>query len=167
MVQAGAHTLVDETPVQIGVLARKASEKSGAFFDVQERIGSMGGRGANSSKSGSRIRKMSDKELDQLYEKTGEKMAVLARRKISADNNPSISSRAKEKTQRDYYQAQRIYNDLRNERDKRADQRRMKRKTSQGIAPGTPFAPSFTRALSPSSTEVRGASLYTSSSASE
>lgn len=75
---------------------------------------------------------MSDKELDQLYEKTGERMATLARRKISADNNPSISSRKKEKTQRDYYQAQRIYNDLRNERDKRADQRRMKRKASQG-----------------------------------
>lgn len=99
----------------------------------------MGGRGANSSKSGSRIRKMSDKELDQLYEKTGEKMAVLARRKISADNNPSISSRAKEKTQRDYYQAQRIYNDLRNERDKRADQRRLKRKASEKIAHGTPY----------------------------
>ena len=32
MVQAGAHTLVDETPVQIGVLAKKASEKSGAFL---------------------------------------------------------------------------------------------------------------------------------------
>ncbi|WP_314056864.1 hypothetical protein [Shuttleworthella satelles] len=82
---------------------------------------------------------MSDKELDQLYEKTGEKMAVLARRKISADNNPSISSRAKEKTQRDYYQAQRIYNDLRNERDKRADQRRLKRKASEKIAHGTPY----------------------------
>ena len=39
MVQAGAHTLVDETPVQIGVLARKASEKSGAFLMYKKGLG--------------------------------------------------------------------------------------------------------------------------------
>ena len=39
MVQAGAHTLVDETPVQIGVLVRKASEKSGAFLMYKKGLG--------------------------------------------------------------------------------------------------------------------------------
>lgn len=98
----------------------------------------MGGRGSNSSKSKSRILKMNDKKLDKLIKETDERILVLAREKISTDNNPSIPFNEKEKAGKKYYQARSLFNNLWREKNRRLDKERTKRLKEQAAKPKPP-----------------------------